>query len=383
MNGEAFCGRMFLAVAVCVVGASGTQAQPNGSASADCLVVQFAENGERIAFPAGDAYCAKLLSLRTDFDRLSRAAGFSDGELILALNGGNEVNGYFSAPYVIVTRGYLAGNLSPQTIQTTLAHEIGHGVQDRGPERVESEALWARLQASGRWEVKQEWLAFSRRYEAQADAIGQELMARAGYPPMNNRRGTEALFGCQGAASVSESASAHPSFAHRLINLTLAHTLLSDPSKVGTAMNGGEGRFFDGNSAPRGDPRSLPRSNVPIPYQQAVGLGDFDAGGRLLPGRLASAGMRVPLPPPGAGAVRETLQHAVVSAVDYWVAEPFRAAVDHVAKAVPVGRRVLEACGTPLAAKLAEDFGVWGWSRRIAENAARRSMAWASRSQAE
>lgn len=324
---------------------------------------------------AGTQTCADILEVLPHFEKLRAKAGFTPDEFQLVMRLDNADNATFfplQPFYLSVNTGFLTRDPDRGRIVWMVAHELGHALQWRRPEGELYRALRDKVNGKARGpqdpppELDPEWLAFSRRYEAQADGIAVQLLVEAGYPADLSRQGQESFFGCGNPAP----ARTHPAPPQRLVNSGLGQELIARH-----ALEQLEDRAFDGSRA-RAATAAKPAPGATRPFEPVARLEDYDPQGRLLPGRLASADLRIPVPPPDAGAVRGFLQEAAASAVDFWLADPFKAAVDRVAMDNQATEAVLAACGTPEAAELSRRMSAWGWMWEIAENGAVRAAAW-------
>lgn len=311
-------------------------------------------------YGAGEPVCARALALRGDFEKLLAAAKLRAPvtlwfhPLLVENASYLEAERRLTVYYGFMLRSTRTGLLY------VLAHELGHAVQADGPGGAERARAWTRRMAAkrhGAFDAQEQarWSGFSRRHEAQADAIAQELLAAAGFPPDTARRGEQSTVGCSLARDPGPD---HPADAQRAMNLSLGEELLARPKG---ALSGPVEGFFDGALARVGlaDPAApglQPRSR----------LSDFDGDGRLMPGRLVAGDLNIAVPVPGAPAVTAVLGAAQWGLVDTLVKPAFAAAVDRLARQRTTALLTLRACGAAEADELAEQGGVWAWSRRIA-----------------
>ncbi len=360
------------------------QPLPDGAAVCDVAVLDPSTKSLRPT-AADSPECRAVMGLQAPFKKLRDRAGFDERSLRLLIVADQSRNAIFTryAPppspgFVGLYIGFLQDTTSSHTGKVMiLAHEIGHAVQDQRPEQAERLRRWAQMfkrnpgatsLATLPEDERQEWLAFNRRYEAQADGIAQQLLAESGYPVVTGRAGAENYFGCTNPAV----ASTHPAPRQRVVNAAFGQELIARH-----ALENAENVRFDGAGVRRGlgGPIRAARPG-PQTFTPLAQLSDYDTQGMLLPGRLASSDLRVRVPPRDAGPVREFAQRVAASAVDFWIADPFYEAVNKVAQRGRVTAAVLAACGTPLAEELSRDLTTWGWTKRIAENGALRATAW-------
>jgi predicted Zn-dependent protease len=182
--------------------------------------------------------CAAMLSYLPHFRALESAAGFPNGYWRPVLQRDALDNAYLleRARLMVVTTGFLARHpAADAAVLFTLAHELGHGVQELRTPRPTDPGEQDRV---------------SRRREAHADSIALELLPRAGYDAATAVRGVESLFTCAAVAEDGTPAALpHPSPRTRWINLL----------------------------------RLGPRAPSPrAEYSPALRLEDFDDSGRLI-----------------------------------------------------------------------------------------------------
>lgn len=372
-----------LALASFIATAASSAQTPSAAGTARCpinLYEWYTEDGvtkvRNLPLAASAVECVEVLKILPDFLKLREKAGFDESSVSLVLKKETSRNAYYRKPFILLNTGILLELLPPSTLRWTLAHELGHAIQREGPEWSESVSMSARMdELKARNSVKPEdteaWLAFNRRYEAQADGIAQQLLSAAGYPAGVYRRGTENFFSC---SSETANATTHPAAGSRLVNASLGRDLLNKKNALTDATTAA--RAFDGTGLLTQGAAPAAQGRVPAVFQPIARMSDYDDSGRLLPGRLATKDLRIPVPPPASGRIRETLQLTAASFVDFWIADPFQAAVNHIARDRAVAQAVLTACGTPKAEELSADFGVTGWTKRIALDAVRRVIDW-------
>ena len=353
-------------------------AAPLGAAAGNCPVPMTDGPGEpALPFDAASPACRAAVALIPDFDKLRAAAGFKAVDLSFSVDpDAVSANAYYLTKGVWIGTAYLIDpRYKRAALVATLAHEIGHAVQDRDGQVAWSNAPGEAYSARGgdtdseeftASPEGQEYLARSRRLEAHADSIGQELMLRAGYPADMFLRGHAQDSGCQGLEGLRDKVRSHPAPTQRFVNAAMTGGALANGRarktalELSTSLGGGPAR--EAWTAPV----------EPSPYRPAASLEDYEDRGRMKPGRRAAETLRVPLPPRDAGPVREHASLIAISAVDFWIAEPFKSAVNRLTDEDRVSSRVLAACGKPQAAELNEDFSAFGWAKRVAADAARR-----------
>lgn len=327
------------------------------AAAAPCPVPMFDKTWKtEIPFPDSDPDCALVKVLLPDFVRLRDKAGFTSAQLPLIVLKNEEFNAFFSSveKKIGVNTGFLHGKRDVYTALSIFAHEVGHAVQDRGPEGAERDKVYAeilKLHESSPFAAGQKWNEFKRRYEGQADGVAQQLLAEAGYPPGTARLGTGLGFKC----SVDlYSSNTHPAGGRRIADASFAEHYLTRIAKARAAVTGVR---FEGSSADPGET---------APFVPKVKLTDYDHYGKLKLGRFVATDLQLP-PPPPASSPQELKKDAEMRA--FWeraVVKPFAAAVDEVSQNPSTTNRVLEACGTPGSATLAKDEGLTAWMVRVA-----------------
>lgn len=336
----------------------------------------------RTDIAADDPDCAAVQQLLPLLAPLREKAGFGEADVPLVVLKDSQANAFFrceNPSFLGVTRGFLHSGQTVDSKRYVLAHELGHAIQCRGPERREYAALAEKtrkekLARHGRefFEVIDAWAAFMRRYEGQADGIAQQLLISAGYPAETARLGAEGYFACSKSLDASVD---HPAPAQRLINASFGQELLAKHVRVAEAAGS---VAFDGGVLRRGGADGPVDSPAPPAFTPAVKLSDYDDKGVLKAGRFVASDLRVPPPPPGAGIAREVVQAAAASVVDYWIVRPFAAAVDGLMRGSSATEGVLAACGTPQARVISEDASVWAWTKRLAREGALKVVDWLS-----
>lgn len=192
--------------------------------SLDLATLELKEGPGREALRAHDPACAGARGYRADHRRLLRAAGIGEGELPLAVYHLE----FFVTPAVYL-RGRRAIGLKDASLRNgvprsemlvAMAHEIGHAIQERRNERFHTR----------------------RQLEGHADAIGMELLHRAGYPAWTGRRGFENLIGCGALQGEPSSGGSHPAYRDRWRNAVAATAALR-------ALDAARPASFDGAGA--------------------------------------------------------------------------------------------------------------------------------------
>jgi hypothetical protein len=349
--------------------------------AADCPVPMVNPAGASVPLDEASPFGRDASGLVGDFEKLRHAAGFGPGTLLFGVNDSSEVNAFYVQPgRVLVNTGFLAApNLKRNARLMALAHEIGHAVQDRDGDMGWKNAPFQAFYARGGREADfasspegAEYYRRNRQFEAHADSIGQELLDRAGYGAGVFAGGSIDLAGgCQTAASLRESPTTHPLYADRQIGQAVRQAMQASARARGASDNLSAALAAPTRSAGLVPSAGPVPASAPRPYVPAAKIGDYDGNGRIQPGRLAAESLRIPPPPPGAGPVREHATWIAGSFVNRWVAEPFRAAVNRLTRQERFAATVLESCGNPQALAAQEDYGVFGWSKRIAAEEAR------------
>ncbi len=343
------------------------------SAAVPCAVRSWAPDNtvSDSAFEASSPVCAAAMELLPDVERLRRAAGFDETSLAYLIHLEDTANAYYQSGKIGINAGYLTSSHARVARLASIAHEVGHAVQDKTGKFLwanEPKTAHASRAGAGAFEdspAYAEYRARWRRLEAQADLIGQELLAAAGYDPRLLRAGREAV-GCGTEEGFGISTGdTHPADAQRYVNAAIAGEVAAR-ERARREAEGLAGRMR--TAAVPGDPLAAARAEPVRTYSPSVRVEDIDDNGRLKPGRRIAGALRVPAPPAGAGVLREHAQFIAGSVVDYWVAEPFRKAVDRIAENASAQSRILAFCGTSGAEQFAEEYGTMGWIRRVARN---------------
>jgi len=334
------------------------------AAAQECPIPVRAVN-DLVFFPLNNSSpsCRAARDLQPDFDKLVAAAGFRPGELTLWIDSAiKEVNAIYLPGKVLLTTAFLKDETRGRDARVmAIAHEIAHAVQDR-----DKLIEWRGRPGDA------EYLTRSRKIEAHADAIGQELMVRAGYPADAFTLGTEEYFGCQ-SQQLREETATHPTPAQRFVNNAMV---------AGTEANARAHAALEVYASQFGQ-ASAQAPDLPVqPFTPAARITDYNDQGQLLPGRriAESLGFGLSRPPPSpdsgpANLVAGTAASLWSSALDRFFVAPFTAAVDELSSDPSFVNRVFAACGTPETAELTENFGVMDWIKAIAANASRRAAA--------
>jgi len=217
------------------------------SASADPCETPYVEKADgrsRKELTAEHPACVRIAELKADYLRLTRAAELADGEIPLVITDDPNTFGgtlYRNARVIALPRGMLERPaLTRESALAILSHELGHEVGQRG----------------GSTQAQR---------EGQADAIGAELLHRAGFPPSTARRGWENIssWDCERTLKPRDPKSTHPSRVDRVRNAAAA---------AAVARVLGEARFLDdGGRRPSGE------------YVSAFRLSDVSRAGSVNP----------------------------------------------------------------------------------------------------
>lgn len=327
------------------------------ASAAQCPVPLYdAEWKTSLPFPDSDPDCALVKVLLPDYARLRDRAGFTAKTLPLVTLKYEQFNAFHSGEKksVAVTTGFLHGKRDVYVALNILAHEIGHAVQDRGPEGVEKKKVWAEvleMQKDSDYQARNVWAEFQRRYEGQADGIAQQLLAEAGYPAGTARMGTQRVFQCD---LETVSWNTHPAGGRRIVDATLSERYIGRLAKARAAVTGVQ---FEGGE--RGD------ASGTTTFTPLVKLDDYGSHGELMPGRFVASDLKLPPPPPGASPRARKRDAEARAAWERLVVKPFAAAVDEVALESSTTDRILESCGTKGARDQAEDEGLTTWLVRV------------------
>lgn len=286
---------------------------PGAALAAPCAVPTFdpapaaVQGGTPRQLRADDPICPKAIRALGHFRRMARAIGREPGEDIhFQIRMSREDNGYHSGRYdmVSLSEGLLRGSTEDEMV-LVISHEMGHAKQDHDRVRV--------------WGTQR---------EGHADALGAQILIRAGYDHDLARRGREARLGCSRITAADQGQpNDHPLAAARwqnVVAMTAAHVSMRD----GLAA----ARSFDGRG------RSVPW----------VGIDDVSADGVVRPGALVrrtltvqaarklgapeltvrAPGERVPdgrvvvsdVPVPFSGGRRATVTRPILNPVEYFAA---------------------------------------------------------------
>ncbi|WP_339915692.1 M48 family metallopeptidase [uncultured Brevundimonas sp.] len=164
-------------------------------------------------------------------DRIVRAAGLGDSNWEYAVFVSDSPNAFVLPSHKIgVSTGLLALVRNDDQLATVIGHEVGHVVARHGAERASSNALGGLVQgvageygqtAGGLAGVFTQYgflLRYSRRDELEADRLGVDYLAAAGFKP-SEAVALWRLMAAQRQTSVPEFASTHPSDASRIAAL--------------------------------------------------------------------------------------------------------------------------------------------------------------------
>lgn len=350
---------------------------PLTAAAGPCVVPTHTDDPRTgsISFDDSTVECRVASSHLTDVARLRAAAGFDATTMKYMIVADDSSNAYYYQGGIYMHSGYLReAGMTPEARLATIAHEIGHGVQDKL-----GKLAWSRepraayfKRAGGDATVEgyaaspefKEAMARSRRIEAQADLIGQEILVRAGFDANTFTRGRAVRFGCRDASELgTEGDTTHPVSAQRWVNTAISRgTVAADRGNKAAvnmaAMLGGDLKRLE---APSTDAGYKAR-----PYTPAASVEDFEDSGRLKPGRQVAARFVVPPPADDAGFVERHATYIAGSVMDFYVAEPLKGAVDRLAARKSVAMQTLQACGTPQAERFEDSWGTSGWIARVA-----------------
>lgn len=338
--------------------------------------------GMTLGSPASTPTCRSATALLPDFARLRETAGFGPDDLRFAVDAGErKANASYLEKVVTISVPFLKDETMGLNARLmAIAHEIGHAVQDRDKLidwRNEPRTAFVQrarnlnpVPAFEGSPEEAEFMARSRRLEAHADAIGQELLLAAGYTADVFARGEAEFFGCHGVETLEGDGRTHPVDAQRYINSNLTGGALANERARAALKNQTD---FAGRPAP-GD--AVAAAATLKPFKPNASLHDYDDDGRVLPGRRIAQILQVPLPPPDAGPIRRHATLIAYSTVDYWLVKPLREAVNRLSTQDGVATQVLASCGNPETLTAAEEFSVGGWTRRIAADAASRMTRW-------
>lgn len=364
-----------LAVGLLVLAAS--------AAAEPCRVPAVDGQNNPVALEDVHPTCLAASAQLRRFEKLRAAAGFGPAQLVYYVEVGaaeGDDNGYYWNKRVAFNDAYLKMYPSPSMVfLATLAHEIGHAVQDR-----DGDLEWRnRAREAGKAE---EAASRTRRLEAHADSIGIELLIRAGYPPDVFVKGREARFTCAAIAKPADKNpgvdDTHPDHRHRWLNSLLAtprvvEELTARRREELARLSGASAAALEAaftGAAPRAEAAvALPPVTGPRLYKPHFKKEDFDDHGRLLPGRLASSDLRLSLPPPDAGPFQETSRLLVLTYTDR-LADMTQNAVNWWYGRQPMADLAVQACGKLTGADYGEavNYGVRAWALQATE----RATAW-------
>lgn len=290
--------------------------------------------------------CASMAAYLPLFKTLLRAAAFEETEIMLVgrVNPADNASYYYDSKTVALNTGKIAKYPTPgPELLFTLAHEIGHAVQDRG-----GEEAWARSVPRG----GEEELKRSRVIESHADAIAADLLERTG---LADRKAIveaqEIRFSCPAIQGGPTPPGTHPAvkdrFLHQLRRATLTGPAAQAAASAGPLDEQGLAGVFD-----RARRRLAAPFQAPVlardGYRPPMTVDDFDTWGRPKTQGLRTAGVPRPPTPAKVGAAPPgflaKLANAAAAAKD--------AAFEAVADAVWFDNPVIEdiavkSCGIP------------------------------------
>lgn len=331
--------------------------------------------------------CGSMRSYLPAFRRLLGAAGFAESDIRLYGQTDPEDNAFYYLRAVYLNTGAIAAHPTPDAAMLyTLAHEIGHAVQDRG-----GELAWAN-------EVRRETpegQERSRKIEGQADHIAADLLEKAGLGGAKTAvRGVEETYSCPSIAAGPRGLGTHPTNKDRFL-LQLKKATLSGPG-VSTdlraaASPGGEAAFDGaGRTASVSEAQPVPADRPSEPaFRPSLGLDGFDAFGRPKNEGLRTAAVPKPGPArPGTaapGAAPAVRTAAPAEKPGFWggmaeaAAAAREAAVDAVVDLLWFDNPLVEAvavksCGVPKEAGFNEAVKA-GWLPWLASKAAEAAEA--------
>ena len=353
------------------------------AAAAPCRVPAVDARDNPVALEDTHPTCLAASAQLTRFEKLRAAAGFGPTELGYYVEVGaaeGHDNGYYWNKRVAFNDAYL--KLYPSAalpFLATLAHEIGHAVQDR-----DGDLEWRnRARSTGH---AAEAASRTRRLEAHADAIGIELLLRAGYPADAFVKGREARFTCEAIAKPATEKpgedDTHPDHRHRWLNSLLAtprvvEELTARRREELSRLNGASAATLEAafTGAARRDDASVafPAVTGPRVYKPHFKKEDFDDHGRIAPGRLASSDLRLSLPPPDAGPFQATSRLVLLSYTDR-LADATQNVVNWWYGRQPLSDLALEACGKVTGADYGEAVSIGVRARAL--QATERVTAW-------
>lgn len=211
-------------------------------------------------WPVDQRDCAFLGALEEPLHRIVRAASLPAGSVTLSHSLVKDVSwvfAYYSPEEgVVLSDGFLrCMRGDPKAAVQALCHEVGHAVQHSGSDADARRALDERdaALASGK-PLDAGAAALSRDIERQADAIGGELCARAGFSPDLSSL-FSVLMRCDGASGV-HTAELHPDDFERFATAQQAAPRLKDEQArlIGAAIRRRAQRLMAGLSSASEDP---------------------------------------------------------------------------------------------------------------------------------
>lgn len=339
------------------------------AAGGACPVPLVDKDLKPLPFSEASPDCAAARAMLPDYARLRAAAGIPAEKIQLVVLKEESINAAFhhEGPWKLaVNAGLLHARKDRASTLFVIAHELGHAVQQSGPEGVAFARMLADLRADKSDDAGaaiRKALGFKRRYEAQADVIAEQMLVAAGFSDAAGRVGIERFFGC----NASELSVDHPGDAQRFRNAALSQEYVARIAKAKAAVRGVS---FDA----RTDPGAVRAGGGTL--KPAAKLSDFTDRGDLKIGRFVASDLRLPVPPPSSGRFTRTVNATMQGWVDRWLGRPLAAAVDATTEGTPMKQKVLKMCGTPQAQVMSADTGVYPWIKRIARDRAERVARW-------
>ena len=269
--------------------------------------------------PADSDDCRIMQETRKDFLVLRDAAGLTPAEVSDVSFRDMKDESFSSFEDSVVVFGNNALVLlrrGDDFRRTVLAHELGHGLQK-----------YRKLATSKAIPTDEE----SRAYEAQADALGREILIKAGFSTNSMKSGFESFADC--GQYYDNRRSDHPSPEARVLNQDLLAQHDRNVQSVLSRVPGASSdldQAFDGGAG-RTDPQAGVSAGFPGP---AIKTDDFNSRGilkadRWVPEHPALDGGTVPAPPGAPGAktpppaeVQPEFREAVVAAANELISGP-------------------------------------------------------------
>lgn len=263
-------------------------AVPEGGAA--CRFTLRSSEGCNIELDPDGTDCRGLERISAIFVKLREAAGFGEdqlGHLCGTIDWPETPLASYTAwnRCVNVNIAFLRKHGGDDVaIQSALAHEISHGIQDR-----RGDMAWAVEVADDESpEGEREFRRRRRILEAQADTISIQLLERAGLPPDTAKKGFAIRHGSSWAAAEETDAdsSTHPTERSRWLNMTIAASWMSVASSEKKLLEAAR-RGLDSIGA------------VEAPISPFFYREDFSDRGDIQLKRLLSERFHRELPPPG------------------------------------------------------------------------------------